>query len=87
MHDLLIIIRNIAVHDSERGRLSLRAGALVNIEAATAARLVAGGYARHAIPPAPLFVDSTQAREETKKVETTKETKNVRISKRTLHPS
>lgn len=86
MHDLLIIIRNIAVHDSERGRLSLRAGALVNIEAATAARLVAGGYARHAIPPAPLFVDSTQAQEETKKV-TPKGTKNGRISKRTLHPS
>lgn len=87
MHDLLIIIRNIAVHDSERGRLSLRAGALVNIEAATAARLVAGGYARYAIPPAPLFVDSTQAVEETKKVAVPKELKNGRISKRTMHPS
>jgi hypothetical protein len=67
MHDLLIVLRNCAIHVDGVGRRDLRAGTIVNVSHEAAKTLVSKGYAKHAIEPAPLFVDSTRLNQTPKK--------------------
>lgn len=67
MHDLLVILRNCAIHEPGVGRRDLRPGAIINANEAVARTLVSKGYARHVVEPAPLFVDSTRPPEKPKK--------------------
>ena len=60
MHDLLMILRNCAIHENGVGRRDLRAGAIVNATPEVARKLIEKGYAKHVVKPAPLFVDSTR---------------------------
>ena len=60
MQDLLMCLRNCAVFVPGSGRRELRPGTVFNADESTAERLVAGGYARRLVEPAPLFVDSTK---------------------------
>lgn len=59
MHELLVILRNCAVHEEWTGRRILRPGAIINADEATARRLLSGGYAMRVVEPAPLFVDAS----------------------------
>ena len=61
MHELLMIVRNCAVHDPGCGRRVMRPGAIYNADENTARILVERGYAMRVVEPAPLFVDSTAA--------------------------
>jgi hypothetical protein len=67
MHDLLIILRNCAIHEPGVGRRDLRPGAIINAREDVARNLIAKGYAKHVVAPAPLFVDSTSPPERPKK--------------------
>jgi hypothetical protein len=67
MHDLLVILRNCAIHEPGTGRRDLRPGTIINASESVAKVLVSKGYARHVVEPAPLFVDSTRAPEKPKK--------------------
>lgn len=67
MHDLLMILRNCAIHENGVGRRDLRAGAIVNATPEVARKLIEKGYAKHVVKPAPLFVDSTRPPEKPKK--------------------
>jgi hypothetical protein len=60
MHDILIVLRNCAIHENGVGRRDLRPGTIVNVTPDVAKILVSKGYARHVVEPAPLFVDSTR---------------------------
>lgn len=59
MHELLMILRNCAVHEEWVGRRMLRPGAIYNADEPTARRLVSAGYAMRVVEPAPLFVDAS----------------------------
>lgn len=67
MHDLLMILRNCAIHEPGVGRRDLRPGAIINASEEVARTLVSKGYARHVVEPAPLFVDSTRPPDKPKK--------------------
>jgi hypothetical protein len=67
VQDLLICERNCAVFVAGSGRRDLRPGTVFNADENTAARLVAGGYARRLIEPAPLFADSTAPPKQSKR--------------------
>jgi len=66
MHDLLIILRNCSIQ-LDGSRMDLRPGAIVNVPPSVAQNLISKGYARHAVPPAPLFVNSTDPPKKPKK--------------------
>jgi len=59
MHELLVILRNCAVHEEWSGRRDLRPGTLYNADERTARWLLVKGFARRLVQPAPLFVDAT----------------------------
>lgn len=59
MHELLMILKNCAVHEQWSGRRMLRPGAIINADEPTARRLVSTGYAMRVVEPAPLFVDAS----------------------------
>jgi hypothetical protein len=59
MHELLVILRNCAVHEEWSGRRDLRPGTIYNADERTARWLLDRGFARRLVQPAPLFVDAT----------------------------
>jgi hypothetical protein len=74
--ELLICVRNCAVHQDGVGRRELRPGTTFNANATTAERLVSAGYARRLIEPAPLFADSTSTPKPPKKSRTAPKPEN-----------
>jgi hypothetical protein len=74
MHELLVILRNCAVHEEWSGRRDLRPGTIYNADERTARWLLDRGFARRLVQPAPLFVDATAPPVKPKRITKKRET-------------